>query len=46
MFAGSLLGLPLKRFTVVKKRGGMTSSTTSEKQPKWGTVVGRRKEPG
>ncbi len=30
MFARSLLGLPLKRFTVVEKRGNSTSSTTSE----------------
>lgn len=30
MFARSLLGLPLRRFTVVEKRGGMTSSTTSD----------------
>ncbi|HEY6272383.1 MAG TPA: hypothetical protein VIX19_10365 [Terriglobales bacterium] len=30
MFARSLLGLPLKRFTVVEKRGNMTSSTTTD----------------
>lgn len=30
MFARSLLGLPLKRFTVVEKRGQMTSSSTSD----------------
>ena len=30
MFARSLLGLPLKRFTVVEKRGNMSSSTTTD----------------
>jgi hypothetical protein len=30
MFARSLLGLPLKRFTVVEKRGGMTSASTTD----------------